>query len=52
MECFDPPNRNDIKTNETIQKIDTGQRDDYTTGCTLEHKIILTSKKFDGFRFK
>ena len=30
---FDQSIRNDIKTYENIQKISTGQGDDYTTGC-------------------
>ena len=29
--------KNDIRTYENIQKIWTGQRDDYTTGCLLDY---------------
>ena len=29
--------KNDIKTFENIQKITTGQGDDYTTGCLLDY---------------
>ena len=35
--CFDQPINNDIKTYENIRKIATGQGDDYTTGCLLDH---------------
>ena len=34
---FDQPINNMIKTYENIRKITIGQRDDYTTGCLLEH---------------
>ena len=34
---FDQPVDNDIKTYENIQKITTGQGDDYTIGCLLDH---------------
>ena len=43
---FDQSIRNDIKTYENIQKISTGQGDDYTTGCLRgynyfkKHKMI------------
>ena len=32
---FDQPVRNDLITNDNIQKIATGQGDDYTTGRLL-----------------
>ena len=32
---FDQPVRNDLITNDNIQKIATGQGDDYTTGHLL-----------------
>ena len=45
---FDQPVKNNIKTYDNIQKIKTGQRDDYTTGCLLDynyfdnyHKMIV-----------
>ena len=34
---FDQPVANDFKTYENIRKISTGQEDDYTTGCLLDH---------------
>ena len=34
---FDPPVKNVLKTNNNIQKIGTGQEDDYTTGCLLDY---------------
>ena len=33
---FDQPVKNELITYENIQKIDTGQGDDYTTGCLLD----------------
>ena len=30
---FDQPIKNDLKTYNNIQRIVTGQRNDYTTGC-------------------
>ena len=33
---FDPPVKNDQRTYDTIRKIMTGQRDDYTTSCLLD----------------
>ena len=33
---FDHPGKNDLRTDDKIQKIKTGQGDDYTTGCLLE----------------
>ena len=34
---FDQPVKNDKVTYENIRKIDTGQADDYTTGCLLDY---------------
>ena len=34
---FDQLIKNDLKTYDSIQKITTGQGDDYTTGCLLDH---------------
>ena len=34
---FDQPINNDIKTYNNIKKIATGQGDDGTTGCLLDH---------------
>ena len=34
---FDQPVKNDKITYENIRKIATGQGDDYTTGCLLDH---------------
>ena len=37
---FDQPIKNDIKTYENIRKLTTGQRDDYRTGCLLDHNYF------------
>ena len=34
---FDQPVKNNIKTYDKIQKIETGQGDDYATGCPLDY---------------
>ena len=34
---FDQPVKDVLKTNNNIQKIGTGQEDDYTTGCLLDY---------------
>ena len=34
---FDQPIKNNLRTYNNIQKIATGQGDDYTTGCLLDH---------------
>ena len=45
---FDQLVRNDLKKEDKIQKTETGQGDDYTTGCLLDypyfkkHNIIAT----------
>ena len=33
---YDQPIKNDLKTYGNIRKIETGQSDDYTTGCLLD----------------
>ena len=37
---FDQPVKNDKVTYENIRKITTGQGDDYTTGCLLDHSYF------------
>ena len=37
---FDLPVRNDLITYDNIQKIATGQGDDYTTGCLLDYNYF------------
>ena len=37
---FDQLVKNNLRTYEKIQKIATGQGDDYTTGCLLRYKSI------------
>ena len=32
---FNQPVKNDLRTYDNIQKVATGQGDDYTTGCLL-----------------
>ena len=34
---FDKPVKSYLKTYENIQKITTGQRDGYTTGCLIDY---------------
>ena len=34
---FDQLVRNNLRTYESIRKIETGQRDDYATGCLLDY---------------
>ena len=36
---------NDIKTNENIRKITTGQGDDYTVGCLLDYLYFKENYK-------
>ena len=41
---FDHPVKSDLRTYENIEKVSTGQGDDYTTGCLLEYyKMIATN---------
>ena len=37
---FDQLVKNDIRTHENIQNIATGQEDDYTIGCLLDHNYF------------
>ena len=37
---FDQPINRNLKTYENIRKIPTGQGDDYTTGCLLDHSYF------------
>ena len=37
---FDQPIKSYIKTHENIQKITTGQGDNYTTGCLLDYNYL------------
>ena len=37
---FDQPVKNDFRTYDSIQKIATGPRDDYTTGCLLDYPYL------------
>ena len=46
---FDQPVRNNLITYDNIQKIATGQRDDYTTGCLLDYNYF---KKLQDDRFR
>ena len=37
---FEQPLKTDLKTYDSIQKIATGQGDDYTTGCLLDYPFF------------
>ena len=37
---FDQPGKRDMRTYDNIQKIATGQGDDYTTGCLLDYNYF------------
>ena len=37
---FDQPVKSDMRTYDNIQKIATGQGDDYTTGCLLDYPFF------------
>ena len=37
---FEQPLKTDLKTYDTIQKIATGQGDDYATGCLLDYPFF------------
>ena len=37
---FDQAAKNYLRTYDSIQKIKTGQRDDYTTGCLLDYSYF------------
>ena len=38
---FDHPIKSDLRTHKNIKKVSTGQGDDYTTGCLLEHYKMI-----------
>ena len=40
QDFFDQPIKNNLITYDNIQKIATGQRDDYTTGCWLDYNYF------------
>ena len=42
---FDQPVKNDLKTYDKVQKLRTGQGDDYLTGCLLDYPYF---KKYCG----
>ena len=42
---FDQPVKNDLTTYENIWKIETGQRDDYRTGCLLDYSYFKNCYK-------
>ena len=42
---FDQPVNSDLKTQENIRKIATGQGDDYTTGCQLDYSYFKENYK-------
>ena len=39
---FDQSVKHNLMTYDNIQKIATGQRDDYTTGCLLDNSYLKT----------
>ena len=43
---FDQPVKSDMRTYDNIQKIATGQGDDYTTGCLLDLIISMSTIKW------
>ena len=43
---FDHPIKNDLKTYDNIRKIATGQGDDYTNGCLLDHPYFKNYYQF------
>ena len=38
---FDQPVKNDLRTIDNVQKVPTGQGDDYTTGCLLDWVFLI-----------
>ena len=42
---FDQPINDDPKTYENTEKITTGNRDDYTTGCLLDYLYLKKNYK-------
>ena len=45
---FDQPVKNDFRRYDNIQKIATGQIDDYTTGCLLDYSYFKKYYKLIG----
>ena len=45
---FDQPKKSNIKTYDNIQKIRTGQGDDYTTGCLLDYYYFNKHYEMQG----
>ena len=45
---FDQLETNDLRANGNIQKIVTGQKDDYTTGCLLHYPYFEEHYKMIG----
>ena len=45
---MDQPAKKDSKTNDNIQKITTGQRDDYKNGCLLHYPYFKEHYKLIG----
>ena len=37
---FDQPVKNNLRTQDNIQKIATGQKDDYTNSCLLDYNYF------------
>ena len=42
---FDQPVKIDVRTNDKIRKIATGQGDDYTAGCLLDYPYFKENSK-------
>ena len=42
---FDQPLKNDLRTNDTIRKIATGQSDNYATGCLVNYAYFKENCK-------
>ena len=40
------PIKNDIKTNENIQKVTANRGDDYTTGSFLDYSYLISKKNY------
>ena len=48
---FDQPVKNGLRTYENIQKIATGQGDDYTTSCLLDYNYLKNYYKIIALVF-
>ena len=48
---FDQPVKNDLRTYENIQKIATGQGDDYTTSCLPDYNCLKNYYKIIALDF-